>query len=61
MLEMLRGKRLVLVGDLLNRNQWESIMCLLRTAISDPARIHETHGRKITKEKEDYSFKLLVC
>ena len=57
---MLRGKRLVFIGDSINRNQWESMMCLLRTAVSDPARIRETRGHKIIKEKGDYNFKFLV-
>ncbi|KAE8704640.1 Protein trichome birefringence-like 1 [Hibiscus syriacus] len=32
MLELLRGKRLVFVGDSLNRNMWESLACILRYA-----------------------------
>lgn len=60
MLEMIRGKRLVFVGDSLNRNQWESMLCLLASAVKDPKKVYETHGRRITKEKGNYSFKFVV-
>ncbi|RDX91310.1 Protein trichome birefringence-like 6, partial [Mucuna pruriens] len=59
MLELIRGKRLVFVGDSINRNQWESMLCMLLSAIKDPKRVYETHGRKITKEKGNYSFRFL--
>lgn len=59
MLELIRGKRLVFVGDSINRNQWESMLCMLMGAIRDPKRVFETHGRRITKEKGNYSFKFV--
>ncbi|CAA2985672.1 trichome birefringence-like 6 [Olea europaea subsp. europaea] len=59
MLELIRGKRLVFVGDSLNRNQWESMLCLLKGAVVDPKKVYETRGRKITKEKGNYCFKFV--
>ncbi|KAH7651628.1 PC-Esterase protein [Dioscorea alata] len=38
MLERLRGKRVIIVGDSLNRNQWESLSCLLYTS-TRPSRL----------------------
>ena len=60
MLELIRGKRLVFVGDSINRNQWESMLCMLMGAIKDPKRVYETRRRRITKEKGDYSIKFMV-
>ncbi|CAL5194530.1 unnamed protein product [Lathyrus oleraceus] len=59
MLELIRGKRLVFVGDSINRNQWESMLCMLLSAVKDPKRVFEARGRKITKEKGNYSFRFL--
>lgn len=57
MLELIRGKRLVFVGDSLNRNQWESMLCLLMGGVEDPKKVYEARGRKITKERGNYCFK----
>ncbi|KAJ4957930.1 hypothetical protein NE237_025041 [Protea cynaroides] len=56
-LERLRGRRLMLVGDSMNRNQFESILCILREGLSDKSRMYEAHGHKITKGRGYFLFK----
>uniref|UniRef100_A0A803N1T6 Trichome birefringence-like C-terminal domain-containing protein n=1 Tax=Chenopodium quinoa TaxID=63459 RepID=A0A803N1T6_CHEQI len=59
MLERLRNKRMILVGDSLNRNMWESLACLLFT--SDPSYIAKAdeHRRYTnTWKAKEYNFTL---
>ncbi|KAJ6812458.1 protein trichome birefringence-like 1 [Iris pallida] len=42
MLEMLRGKRMMFVGDSLNRGQFVSLICLLHRVIPESAKSFET-------------------
>ncbi|KAJ4772490.1 Protein trichome birefringence [Rhynchospora pubera] len=56
MLERLRGKRLVFVGDSLNRNMWESLVCALRHSIKDKLKVFEASGRHEFKTEGSYSF-----
>ncbi|GJN00616.1 hypothetical protein PR202_ga17811 [Eleusine coracana subsp. coracana] len=56
MLERLRGKRLVFVGDSLNRNMWESLVCILRNSIKDKRKVFEASGRHEFKTEGSYSF-----
>ncbi|KDP35862.1 hypothetical protein JCGZ_10642 [Jatropha curcas] len=58
-LTRLRGKRLMLVGDSMNRNQFESILCMLREGLHDKNRMREIHGHKITKGRGYYVFKFM--
>ncbi|CAL0330313.1 unnamed protein product [Lupinus luteus] len=52
----LRGKRLMLVGDSMNRNQFESILCILREGLQNKSKMYEIHGYKITKGRGYYVF-----
>ena len=56
MLERLRGKRLVFVGDSLNRNMWESLICILTNSVKDKSKVFEVSGRRQFKAEGSYSF-----
>ncbi|KAG5226129.1 protein trichome birefringence [Salix suchowensis] len=58
-LTRLRGKRLMLVGDSMNRNQFESLLCLLREGLPDKSKMFEIHGNKITKGRGYYVFRFV--
>ncbi|XP_016468583.1 protein trichome birefringence [Nicotiana tabacum] len=56
MLELLRGKRLAFVGDSLNRNMWESLICTLRNSVKDQKKVYEEFGRHHFRTEASYSF-----
>lgn len=56
MLERLRGRRMVLVGDSLNRNMWESLVCILRNSVKDNKKVFEVSGRQQFRSQGEYSF-----
>ncbi|KAJ0698000.1 putative PMR5 domain, PC-Esterase [Helianthus annuus] len=60
MLENLRNKRIVFVGDSIGRNQWESLLCMLSSAVTSNTSndsIYEVNGNPITKHKGFLVFK----
>lgn len=56
LLDLLRGKRLVFVGDSLNRNMWESLVCILRNSVKDQSKVYEANGRHHFRGEFSYSF-----
>ncbi|KAI3904817.1 hypothetical protein MKW92_041044, partial [Papaver armeniacum] len=43
-LERLRGKRMLFVGDSMNRNMWESLVCILRNKVMNKKNVYEISG-----------------
>lgn len=60
MLELLRGKRIVYVGDSLNRNMWESMVCMLRNSVVNKSNVYEASGKVEFRTKGSYSFLFTV-
>ncbi|XP_021842451.1 protein trichome birefringence-like 39 [Spinacia oleracea] len=60
MAEKLRNKRVILVGDSLNRNMWESLACILYSSIPSSRAIvyDESSVPVITLKAKDYNFTL---
>ncbi|PSS13790.1 Protein trichome birefringence like [Actinidia chinensis var. chinensis] len=56
MLELLRGKRLAFVGDSLNRNMWESLVCILRNSAKDQSKVYEASGKHHFRGEASYTF-----
>ncbi|XP_020600064.1 protein trichome birefringence-like 2 isoform X1 [Phalaenopsis equestris] len=56
-LERLRDRRILFVGDSLNRNMWESLICILRDSVKEKSRVYEVSGRSKFKIKGYYSFR----
>jgi hypothetical protein len=59
-LARLKGKKLMLVGDSMNRNQYESILCILREGLQNKSKMYEIHGHKISKGRGYFVFKFEV-
>jgi hypothetical protein len=56
-----RCVRLVFVGDSIGRNQWESMLCMLSTAVADAeggsSPVYEENGNPITKHRGFLSYR----
>ncbi|KAK8505722.1 hypothetical protein V6N11_054850 [Hibiscus sabdariffa] len=63
MLELLRGKRVVYIGDSLGRNMWESLVCVLRNSVEDKTGVFEVSGREELGKEGSHSiaFKSYNC
>ncbi|EEF31856.1 conserved hypothetical protein [Ricinus communis] len=51
LLERSMNGRIVFAGDSIERNQWESFLCMLSQGVPNKSTIYEEHGNPITKHK----------
>uniref|UniRef100_A0A0E0KSL8 Uncharacterized protein n=1 Tax=Oryza punctata TaxID=4537 RepID=A0A0E0KSL8_ORYPU len=51
--------RIIFVGDSLNRNMWESLVCILRHGVRDKRRVYEASGKNQFKTRGYYSFRFM--
>lgn len=56
MLKFLKGKRLVFVGDFLNRNMWELLVCIFRNSVKKKENVYEVYGRYYFRIEVFYLF-----
>ncbi|KAF6147005.1 hypothetical protein GIB67_036724 [Kingdonia uniflora] len=54
LLQKLRGKRLMFVGDSLNRNQWESMVCMVQSVVPPGKKSLKKSGSLSVFRIEDY-------
>lgn len=59
-LERLRGKKLVFVGDSINRNMCESLICILRNSLKDKRRAYEISKGMEFQKQGHRAFKFVV-
>ncbi|XP_006663716.1 protein trichome birefringence-like 34 [Oryza brachyantha] len=55
LLEKLRNKRMVFVGDSVNRNQWVSMVCLVEASIPDGRKMRVYNGSLISFKAFEYN------
>ncbi|XP_047959569.1 xylan O-acetyltransferase 1-like [Salvia hispanica] len=55
LLEKLRNKRMMFVGDSLNRNQWESMICLVQSVVPQASKSLNKTGSLSIFKIEDYN------
>lgn len=55
LLEKLRNKRMVFVGDSINRNQWSSLVCMVESSIPEGLKMREYNGSLISFKAFEYN------